>query len=244
VLFLRLLGDVVGRYQWLCHSYCLMPNHFHLLIETQLANLSRGMRQLNGVYAQTFNRDHRRTGHLFGGRFKAILVERESHLLNLCGYIVRNPLRWRPPLATLEEYRWSSYHALAGIAPAPPWLTTAWVLAQFARGRREAQRLYAEFVHEKVDDDPWRDLKGKLYLGSDDFAREHSIDDDLDLEIPLSHKEPTRPTLSEIFAAEGERAALVACVEHGYRLQEIAALCGVHYSTVSRRLSRLLASNT
>jgi DNA-directed RNA polymerase specialized sigma24 family protein len=234
---------VIERFHWLCHSYCLMPNHHHLMIETPEPNLSRGMRQLDGVYAQTFNKLHDRTGHLFGGRFKSILVEREPYLLNLCGYIVRNPLRWRPPLALLEVYRWSSYRALAGIAPPPPWLTTAWVLAQFARSRREAQRRYAEFVQERVDDDPWRELKGELYLGSDAFAQAHSINDDLEREIPLSHKQPVRRTLSEIFAAEGERAILVAYVDHGYHLREIAALCGVHYSTVSRRLNRLLALN-
>jgi DNA-directed RNA polymerase specialized sigma24 family protein len=240
---LRLLGDVIERHCWVCHSYCLMPNHHHLMIETPEPNLSRGMRQLNGVYAQTFNKLHGRTGHLFGGRFKSILVEREPHLLNLCGYIARNPLRWRPPLAPLEEYRWSSYLALAGRTPAPPWLTTVWVLRQFARRRRDAERLYADFVHEHVDDDPWRELKGDLYLGSDAFAHAHSINDDLEHEIPLAHKQPARRTLTEIFAAEGERAILVAHLDHGYRLHEIAALCGVHYSTVSRRLKHLLTFN-
>ena len=234
---------MIERYCWICHSYCLMPNHHHLMIETPVPNLSRGMRQLNGVYAQTFNKIHGRAGHLFGGRFKSILVDREPYLLNLCGYVVRNPLRWRPPLATLEDYRWSSYRALAGLTPAPPWLTTAWVLAQFSRRRAVAQRVYAEFVHERVDDDPWRELKGELYLGSDEFAHAHSIDDDLAREIPLSHKQPARRTLTDIFASEGERAILVAHVDHGYHLREIAALCGVHYSTVSRRVKTLLASN-
>jgi len=200
------------------------------------------MRQLNGVYAQTFNKRRARSGHLFGGRFKGILVEREPYLLHLCGYIVRNPLRWRPPLGTLEDYPWSSYRALAGLAPAPAWLTTAWVLGQFARRRPDARRLYAEFVHERVDDNPWRNLKGDLYLGSDEFARTYSIDDDLELEIPLSHKRPTVRTLSDIFATEGEREILVAHVDHGYRLREIAAHLGVHYATISRRLTRLLTS--
>jgi putative transposase len=92
-LFLGTLADVVSRYGWICHAYCLMANHYHLLIETPTANLSLGMRQLNGIYTQSFNRRHKRVGHLFQGRFKAILVERESHLLELCRYIVLNPLR-------------------------------------------------------------------------------------------------------------------------------------------------------
>ena len=86
-LFLNTLAGVVTRYHWICHAYCLMANHYHLLVETPKANLSIGMRQLNGIYAQRFNRRHHRVGHLFQGRFKAILVERESHLLELCRYI-------------------------------------------------------------------------------------------------------------------------------------------------------------
>ena len=91
--FLATLGWVVERFGWGCHAYCLMDNHFHLLIETPKPNLSLGMRQLNGVYTQRFNRRHKRVGHLFQGRFKAILVERDSYLLELARYIVLNPVR-------------------------------------------------------------------------------------------------------------------------------------------------------
>ena len=90
--FLKVLGTVVKNHRWLCHAYCLMGNHYHLLIETPEANLSRGMRQLNGIYTQSFNRRHGRCGHLFQGRYKAILVEKEKYLLALCRYIVLNPL--------------------------------------------------------------------------------------------------------------------------------------------------------
>ena len=92
-LFLSTLTGVVSRYHWICHAYCLMANHYHLLVETPKTNLSIGMRQLNGIYTQSFNRRHNRVGHLFQGRFKAILVERDSHLLELCRYIVLNPAR-------------------------------------------------------------------------------------------------------------------------------------------------------
>jgi len=107
------LAEAVERYHWICHAYCLMPNHYHLLVETPLANLSQGMRQLNGAYTQAFNRRHNRTGHLLQGRYKAILVEKESHLLELARYIVLNPVRAklvRHPRA----WRWSSYRATAG----------------------------------------------------------------------------------------------------------------------------------
>ena len=92
-LFLDLLGQAIDRFQWLCHAYCLMANHYHLLIETPEANLSRGMRHLNGVYTQRFNRQHQRGGHVFQGRYKAIVVQKDSHLLALCRYVVLNPGR-------------------------------------------------------------------------------------------------------------------------------------------------------
>jgi REP element-mobilizing transposase RayT len=91
--FLSVLDSVVKRYNWLCHAYCLMDNHCHLLIETPDANLSMGMRQLGGIYAQGYNRRHNKPGHLFQGRFKAILVDKESYLLELCRYVVLNPVR-------------------------------------------------------------------------------------------------------------------------------------------------------
>ena len=92
-LFLVCLGEVILLFGWVCHAYCLMDNHYHLLIETPEGNVSRGMRQLNGVFTQRFNRRHGQVGHLFQGRFKAIVVDRESYLLELCRYVVLNPIR-------------------------------------------------------------------------------------------------------------------------------------------------------
>src|SRR3989339_1664941 len=91
--FLNTLYRVNKRYNWLCHAYCLMTNHYHLLIETPNANLSTGMRQLNGVYTQALNRRRNRVGHVFQGRYKAVLVQKDNHLLELCRYIVLNPVR-------------------------------------------------------------------------------------------------------------------------------------------------------
>jgi REP element-mobilizing transposase RayT len=88
-----LLEEVCDIYNWVCHAYCQMSNHYHLLIETPDANLSKGMRQLNGVYTQNFNRRHNRLGHVFQGRYKAILVEKQSYLHELARYIVLNPVR-------------------------------------------------------------------------------------------------------------------------------------------------------
>lgn len=91
--FLELVGDIAGNLRWRVHAFVLMGNHFHLLLETPEPNLSRGMRQLNGIYSQWFNRRHRRVGHLMQDRFKAILVEKQSHLLELARYVVLNPVR-------------------------------------------------------------------------------------------------------------------------------------------------------
>jgi REP element-mobilizing transposase RayT len=103
-MFLKILGQVVIRFNWLCHAYCLMGNHYHLLIETPEGNLSAGMRQLNGVYTQAFNRAHRRDGHILRGRFAAVLVEKESHLLELCRYVPERCVR-----QSRQEQYWSSY---------------------------------------------------------------------------------------------------------------------------------------
>ena len=135
--FLGVLDRVVSRFHLLLHAYCLMDNHFHLVVETPEANLSKAMRQLNGVYTQVFNRRHRRVGHVLQGRFKAIVVEREGYLLELCRYVVLNPVRAgliRQP----NTYPWSSYRATAGLASAPACLTVDWLLSQFGRQRSAA----------------------------------------------------------------------------------------------------------
>ncbi len=113
-IFLSILSTVVVRYSWLCHSYCLMDNHYHIMIETPDANLSMGMRQLNGIYTQKYNKRHHKTGHIFEGRFKAILVQKDNYLLELCRYVVLNPVR-AGVVGKPEDWRWSSYQATAGL---------------------------------------------------------------------------------------------------------------------------------
>ena len=108
--FLEILAHVIDRYGWIYYAYCLMSNHYHLLIETPGANLSRGMQLLNGIYTQRFNHKLKRVGHFFQGRFKSILVEKESHLLELARYVVLNPVRAKI-VRHPRQYRWSSYCA-------------------------------------------------------------------------------------------------------------------------------------
>jgi len=237
-LFLQTLAHVVSRYSWICHAYCLMANHYHLLIETPKANLSIGMRQLNGVFTQSFNRRHKRVGHLFQGRFKAVLVEKESYLLELCRYVVLNPVRVKGGTKT-AAWKWSSYRATAGLASVPEFLSTDWLLEQFGKNRRVAQKRYREFVRDGITNRPWDQLKGQIYLGSDKFIERHSAEDKELKAIPRAQLRAFKPTLERIFARDGETGIGRAYREHGYRLQEIAAYLGVHYATVSRKLKKI-----
>ncbi|MFO0700343.1 MAG: transposase [Nitrospira sp.] len=145
--FLETLAHVIDRFGWRCHAYCLMDNHYHLLLETPQPNLSRGMRQLNGTYTQALNCRHQRVGHVFQGRFTGILVEKEAHLLELCRYVVLNPVRARM-VTHPRLWAWSSYQATVGEHAAPSWLWTDWILGHFGTRQREAQGRYRQFVAE------------------------------------------------------------------------------------------------
>ena len=163
ILFLEVLSEVCKSYNWVCHSYCLMTNHYHILIETPDANLSQGMRQLNGVYSQKFNRVHKRVGHVFQGRYKAILVEKESYLLELARYIVLNPVRAKM-VHFAKEWKWSSYRATINQSTLPSWLHTDWILAGFGQTKRVAIDAYARFVSEgKGQPSPWLNLKNQVF---------------------------------------------------------------------------------
>lgn len=237
-LFLNTFSHVISRYGWLCHAYCLMDNHYHLLIETPKSNLSSGMRQLNGVYTQSFNRSHRRVGHIFQGRYKAILVEKEAHLLELCRYVVLNPLRVKSK-RKVADWEWSSYKATGGLASVPEFLTVDWVLGQFGRKRRQAQARYREFVREGLEHQPWERLRGQIYLGSEEFIERHTQGVEEIREVPRVQWRAVKPTLEKLFSRQGGKAVEVAYREYGYRLGEIAEYLGVHYATVSRRLKDL-----
>ena len=236
--FCQVLAQAVSRYAWRCHAYCLMDNHYHLLIETLEASLARGMRHLNGRYTQSFNVRHRRVGHVFQGRYQAILVEKETHLLELCRYIVLNPVRARM-VKTPSAWFWSSYRATAGEATPPHWLTTEWLLAQFAPQRPAAQHRYRHFVQEGLTaPSPWDQLRGQIYLGSAVFCQQVVVPPLAAEEIPRLQRQPLRPALAELFTTATARHHQIrqAYQAYGYRLRDIAQHLGVHYSTVSRWL--------
>lgn len=204
---LGILARTVRRCRWQLHGYVLMGNHYHLLLETPEPNLSDGMHDLNGLYTQRFNRRHERVGHLFQGRFKGILIERESHLLEVTRYVVLNPVR-AGLVETAANWTWSNYLATAGASTAPPWLEIAWTLKQFDADRPTAQRMYRRFVAagERGGKSPWGHLEGQIFLGSPKFRarvaariRQVPVGDD----VPRCQLRVGRPPLDWIVRAVG-----------------------------------------
>jgi REP-associated tyrosine transposase len=246
--FLDLLAFIIERFHWLCHAWCLMDNHYHLIVETPEGNLSRGMRQLNGIYTQKYNWKYGKTGHIFQGRYKAILVDKEGYLLELCRYVVLNPVRANMVKRPLD-WQWSSYRSTAGSVKSPQWLSTDWILTQFGRSRRRAQRLYRQFVMEGITKEtPWKDLKGQIFLGDREFIEEckRILDASTDLqEIPRLQRYAERPVLAELMneeirrdRAQRDQAVYHAHVTYGYTLKEIGDHLGVHYTTVSKIMNK------
>ena len=241
--FLDTLAQTCERFTWICHAYCLMTNHYHLLIETPDANLSAGMRQLNGVYTQHVNRKHARVGHLFQGRFKGILVEKDSYLLELARYIVLNPVR-AGMVRGVEDWPWSSYRASAGIDVAPSFLAVDWLLGAFSDRRHQAMVEYRKFVAEgAAAPSPWLELKNQIYLGSERFVESMNakIDTDRSLqEIPQRQRRPVAKPL-EYFSAncvDRDQAIAAAYRTGAYSMQDIADHFGIGRMTVSRAVKR------
>ena len=172
-LFLDICADVIASCRWRCHAYCLMGNHYHLILETPEPNVAAGVHRLHCVYARWFNRRHGRLGRVFEDRYKTILIEKESHLLEVARYVVLNPVR-AGISGTPEEWPWSSYHATAGVREPPEFLTVDWILGQFANERSAAQERYRAFVDAAPNRKPWERIRRRVYLGSDEFVRAHA----------------------------------------------------------------------
>lgn len=237
--WLEILGNVCSRFNWRCHVYCLMDNHYHIVIETAEANLSKGMRQLNGVYTQYFNRQHNRVGHVYQGRYKGILVERDSYLLELSRYVVLNPIRAQM-IKNVNEWKWSSYQAMIGEVAAQPWLETDWLLGNFAKRRKIARQKYIDFVREGIGlPSLWENLQNQIFLGTEKFVnkkqslinKKESLD-----EIPRLHKRklPKPIDYYERKYKDPNKAICNAYLSGGYTLKEIGDYFQKHYSTISR----------
>lgn len=249
--FLGFLAESVDRYSASCHAYCLMGNHYHLILQPSRPNLSVTMRFLNGEYARRFNRRHRRTGHLFEGRFKSLLVQRDTYLTALARYIALNPVRAGLVHAP-EDWPWSSYRATVGLAPKPRFLSTSVVLSVFGSPSDDAAR---RSLREFVDQAEPRgaeaaDLTARIdrdaIAGDRAFIRRFDpslVEARCDSEYPRRHRYAGRPALEQLFAGRPTaehlaEAIRVARERYGYRLQEIAATLGLSVSTVGRILCR------
>ena len=256
-----ILAQAMDRFDAQVLAYCQMGNHFHLVLHTRSANLSRLMRHFNGVYTQAFNRRHGVVGHLFQGRFKAILVDRDSYLLALCRYVERNPVA-AGLVARPADWAWSSCQAHLGQVTAPGWLDGQGLYGQLL-GRPVASdadthlavQLYADLVDAGSADDGnfWQaGLRGQVYLGDEGFVRQvQQLASPKQLSttafprvqrglpqvrpaIPLSNWQAC------LAACDGKRndALVLAYREGGFTMPELAVLADISVSQVGRVIAR------
>jgi REP element-mobilizing transposase RayT len=247
--FLACLGQACERFDWRCLAYCLLPDRYALLVETRRATLSRGMRQINGRYTQAFNRRHGIGGHVFQGRFRAVMVESPAFVAPVCRDLLRQPVE-AGLAAAPGAWRWSSLRALLGRLPpgrpAPDWLDVAAVLQLYDSNPAVARRRLAADL-EAGAPSVWEHLQHQVFLGSEAFVRqmrEAARDGALqrgDLaEIPRAQWQAPAPPLSDFFTggASRDEAMARAYLSGGYSQSRIARHLGLHYSTVSRAVRR------
>lgn len=215
LVFLDLLAKEVLQQGWILYAFCIMANHYHLLLETPEPNLVQGMRRLNGVYTQAFNRRYGRVGHVLQGRYKSILVDKDVYLRELCRYVVLNPLRVGM-VASIEDWHWSSYLPTVGRVPCPPWVNAHCVLALFGEGAA-ARRAYERFVAKGLDHpSPWQALKGQVYLGSEVFHAQ--------MKKRLSGKSPRGVPRRRINPVRPSAQTVVRAVADAYGIKPAATL--------------------
>jgi putative transposase len=234
--FLAILAKVVQRYALRCHAYCQMTNHYHLAVTTSEANVSRAVRQLNGDYAQWWNRRHERVGHVFQARFNAQIVQDDAYLANVCRYIVLNPVR-AGMVGSPELWPWSSYPATAGTARPPQFLDFDRLLAIVAPDDpREGINQFRRYVMEPAAHT--QRLPSDAILGDDMFVAQLQPYRSLSREIP---RHAGRRSLDTIFVGTVTRAARDAAIVTAYRerftMSEIGRYLGLHPTTISRVLS-------
>ncbi len=262
---LQVIGHAMERFDACALAYCQMGNHFHLVLQTQQANLSRLMRHINGVYTQSFNRRHGLTGHLLQGRFKAILVDRDAYLLALCRYVERNPVALRL-VEQSSDWPWSSCRAHAGLVTPPPWLDVD-ALHGVLLGRpvssaadaTQARRMYADLLEQDVESigDPgfWtRTLSRQIFLGDEGFIERmqaQALPQQVSREVPASQRRrppaaktaPDKTWASALKASNGNRDQALASAyrDHGLTMTALAELAGVSVSRVSRVIAAVEA---
>jgi len=251
--FLSYLESAVNRYEAVIHAYCLMSNHYHLLLETPAGNLSKIMQHINGAYTNYFNVKRKRSGHLFQGRYKAIVIEADEYAQELSRYIHLNPVRANM-VGKPEEYRWSSYLDYIGARKRPEWLETSLILNYFGKGE-ERFRKYRGFVEELLGSEyesPLGGVVASTILGSESFVSEltekHVDGKQSDRELPAVRKLTTKPSLQAILEAAtdisssskaAKNASIYLCHKYsGAGLKEIGEMFGIKESAVSQATRR------
>jgi REP element-mobilizing transposase RayT len=252
--FLSYLSSAWERHGAVFHAYCLMSNHFHLMVETPLGNLSRIMKHVNGSYTTYFNVRHNRVGHLFQGRYKALLVQADAYAAELSRYIHLNPVRAKM-VPSPEEYQWSSCRQyLEGTEPS--WLSTRLVLGYFGTEDEDRRRNYRDYLFEaigKESRDPLADSVASTILGTDDFVRDirekYLEGKKSDRDLPALKDLSRGPGIAEIkvvseeaFPENKKLARMVGiylCWRYsGAKLKEIGELYGISESGVNRACGR------
>jgi hypothetical protein len=210
-----------------------MPTHYHLLIETPAGNLSLGMRYLNGVFTQKYNKANNQTGHIFQGRYKSILVQKDLYFMRLVRYIHQNPLK-AGLIDDISKWEWSSYLSITGKGPQFNWLNTAGLLGHFGPNITKARKAFNAFLGEEPE--PLLDeTKSRIFLGDDKFVKKFS-QNYITSEIPAYQQRLKQKPLRIILRNKADMEIYSAHVEHGYKIREIAAYLKLHYSTVSKRI--------
>jgi REP element-mobilizing transposase RayT len=266
VKFLKILGDYHDRYGILIHSYVLMDNHYHLTLETPRGNLLKVMHGINSGYTGYFNRKYGRSGHLFQGRYRGILVEKDTYLLSLSRYVHLNPVRGRA-VERPEHYRWSSYLGYVGKGKESEWVEYAWVLSRFGKNKRRAKRRYREYTEEGLkvkEKTPLRDLHGQVILGGEGFIgrikgmlkgkplsegiveRKRLMEHPSAMEVVSAVSEAFGINREEIMdrgsrANTARKVAIYFCQRYtGLSNEAIGGIFGgIHYSTVSKVTTRV-----
>ena len=239
--FLKLLAATVTRCGCLCFAYCLMSNHFHLIIQTPRANISQFMQYLNGQYAQFFNWRHRYRGHAYESRFLSPVIEDGRYLACAIAYVARNPVE-ALLVKDAAHWKWSSYRATVGKCACPNFLTVDWLNRLFEANTAAASRqLFSLAVHK---DDLDSDLEA-VVRGSAEFQKSVKKVINATLyraQLPRSFRTVAQPPLNELFdgirKSDRRTVILRAHVVHGYLLSEIARYLDLHPTTISRIVNR------
>ncbi|MBI5748394.1 MAG: transposase [Nitrospinae bacterium] len=266
ITFLNILKDYHDRFGILIHSYILMDNHYHLILETPKGNLLKVMHGINSKYTVYFNKRHKRSGHLFQGRYKAIIVDKDAYLIPLSRYVHLNPARAKI-VERPEHYKWSSYNGYIGKRKEDNWVEYSWVLSKFAQNKKKAWQKYKEYTEEGLGlkiESPFKDLLGQVVLGEDEFREKimgrlegKQISQEIVERKRFEKRASSEDIVKEVaktFAVEdkdirdrGRRENIARSVAiyimqrySGISNEEIGRIFGgIHYSAVSKASARL-----